>query len=221
MAKLTYHGTELDRFDHMYNHTWATERGVELAAYQDWWDRALDDRFDALQDTVDGVLEVGNVLNHYPVLSFPHTVVDRYETDLSFDHGFPVQNRDVFDILGTFDLIIAISTLEHVRYDEPDIDREPAGSFQALLHLLHQLAPGGRMFVTVPTGHNPDLDEELDHLVNDPFLAALAPERACTMLRVPDEGGESTWVQTPELEFHPYGVTTKWAEAVWIGEWVR
>ena len=64
----------------------------------------------------DRVLEVGNVLSHYRPQQ--HVVVDKYE------QAAGVLNRDVIDLsdLGDFDLIVAVSTLEHVGLDEEPPD---------------------------------------------------------------------------------------------------
>lgn len=179
-----YHGKPLDVVCHMYNCTWLNERGAELAVFASW------------TAATGSMLEVGNVLSHYG-LGSPRRIVDRYE------QGDGVENIDVFDIDGRFDEIVAISTLEHVRWDEEP--REPGGSGAALLHLQGLLNPGGRMLVTVPTGHNPPLDDWL--------LWGTGADRACTLVR-----DMTSWRQTPEVEIRPYGLTQPWAEAVWIGE---
>lgn len=179
----SYHGKPLELFCHMYNCTWLNERGAELAVYQQW--------------AGDGpMLEVGNVLGHYGIAR-PHRVVDRYE------QGDGVDNRDVFDIAGQYDEIVAISTVEHVRWDEDP--REDGGSQAAVEHLRSLLTPKGRMLVTIPTGHNPPLDAWLQ--------AGTGADRACTLVR-----DMTSWRQTPEVEIRPYGLTQPWAEAVWIGE---
>lgn len=178
-----YHGEPLEVFCHLYNCTWLNERGAELSVFQHW----------TRQGTM---LEVGNVLGHYS-LGRPHRVVDRYE------QGIGVENTDVFDITGSFDEIVAISTIEHVRWDEEP--REDGGSRLAIEHLRSLLAPGGRMLVTIPTGHNPPLDEWLQE--------GTGAARACTLVR-----DMTSWRQTDEVEIRPYGLTQPWAEAVWIGE---
>jgi hypothetical protein len=57
-----------------------------------------------------------------------------------------------------FASIVSVSTLEHVGFDETP--RTPGG-FRAALDRLydHCLAPGGEMFVTVPLGYNPVVDD--------------------------------------------------------------
>jgi SAM-dependent methyltransferase len=56
----------------------------------------------------------------------------------------------------TFELILCVSTLEHVGYDNTIYglgdQRDPAGIPRALTELHRVLAPAGRLLVTVPTG---------------------------------------------------------------------
>ena len=114
------HGTfELDgqRYHYLYNRhkfTWLTERAVEVPVAQALVDEHASDR----------VLEIGNVLSHYRPQQ--HLVVDKYE------QAPGVLNRDVLDLggLGQFDLIVAISTLEHVGWDESP--RDPAKAQRAV-----------------------------------------------------------------------------------------
>jgi SAM-dependent methyltransferase len=128
---------------HPYKLTWLTERAVEVPVIQGLVDRNAGDR----------VLEIGNVLSHYRRQS--HRAIDKYE------RAPGVLNRDVLDLdgLGPFDLIVAISTLEHVGTDEHPAD--PGKALQAIRALRGLLAPGGRLVLTVPVGYNPALDAAL------------------------------------------------------------
>jgi hypothetical protein len=131
-------------FLHPYNFTWSNERAVEIPVV-----------WDAVRQCAGGrVLEIGNVLSHY----FPvrHELVDKYE------RGRKVRNLDVLEVGGgeKYDLIVSISTLEHVGWDEQP--RDPEKVVRAVRHLTEQLAsPGGRMVVTMPLGYNPPLDRLL------------------------------------------------------------
>lgn len=190
----SYRGRDLRYYFHMYNLTHLNERCVELAVAADWMSG----------DPWVHRLEVGNVLGHYPILPpcASHVVVDRYESDER------VLNWDVFAIGGRWDEIVALSTIEHVRWDEPGIEREDGASQRAIEHLRSLLAPGGRMLITIPTGHNEPLDR---------WLATGAGADAATIVgRIDAEN----WAELDPAEFRPYGVTQQWAEAVWIGEWV-
>ena len=97
-------------------------------------------------------LEIGNVLPHFARIG--HTVVDKYEKAPG------VLNEDVVSFSGgPYDLIVSVSTLEHVGYDEEP--REPDKAARAIRHLLGLLAPGGTMLATIPIGHNRVLDDAL------------------------------------------------------------
>jgi len=133
-------GVEYPYFYHWYNRTWRNERTVEIPIVR----RILEARPGAC------VLEVGNVLSHY--FGRDHEVVDKYEKA----HG--VHNIDVVDFRPgkKYDVIVCISTLEHVGWDDPP--RDPEKPIRALNHLRSLLAPGGILVVTIPIGYNPDID---------------------------------------------------------------
>lgn len=189
-------GERLPLFCHLYNMTWLNERGAELAVVRRFLSEPESDWASEVE-----ALEVGNVLGHYGMRPFDATIVDRYE----WAEG--VKNLDVFDIDGEYGCIVSVSTLEHVRWDEPE-PREQGGAAAALDHLVGLLAPGGRALITVPTGHNPALDQHL--------ATGAGADRWCTLVR-----DMQSWRQTPYPEFRPYGLTQPWAEGVWIGEWSR
>lgn len=185
----TYNDEPFPYFDHEYNSTRYNERAVELPIAL----KFLDDHAGA--DVVG--LEVGNVLGHYGFTG--HRVVDLTE------EAEGVENIDVFDIEGEHDWIVAISTLEHVRWDaEP---REPEAALAALEHLLGLVKPDGNLLVTVPLGYHAPLDEAIKE-------GALDPAIDCVFIREGDG-----WVQRTRKTWRPYGLTTPWAEAVWIAQW--
>ena len=129
---------------HAYNRTVRNERCVELPFVTAQLGAFAGKR----------ILEVGNVLQHYGVRA--HTVIDKYE------QAPGVENIDIVDYRPQkrFDLIVSISTLEHVGWDEEP--RQPEKVIDALHNLIANcLAPGGRLVVTVPLGHNPVLDAAL------------------------------------------------------------
>jgi SAM-dependent methyltransferase len=125
---------------HRYNSTWRTERVVEVPIVWDMVQRSRGRR----------VLEVGNVLAHY----FPvaHDRVDKYE------RAPGVVNEDIVDYRSdeAYDLVVSISTLEHVGWDETP--RDPAKILRALDNLARLTAPGGRIVVTLPMAYNPNVD---------------------------------------------------------------
>jgi SAM-dependent methyltransferase len=177
---------------HRYKHSWLRERAVEVPVVQ----RIVD-----LQPSA-RVLEVGNVLSHYRRQD--HLVVDKYE------QAAGILNRDILDLgeIGSFDLIVAISTLEHVGWDEHP--RRPARAVEALRALLSRLRPGGRLVITHPVGYNPVFDEALRE-------GAVPFSRAGALRRV---GGGTRWRQVPVEEAWgaPYDFLLYSARAVVIAE---
>ena len=136
-------GTRYPLLYHRRKLTWLTERAVEVPVAQAIVDGAVGKR----------VLEVGNVLSQYRPQR--HMVLDKYE------RGPGVLNRDVLDVdeLGRFDLIVAISTIEHVGWDEEP--RDSGKAVRAIEALRGSLAPGGQLVATVPAGYHPFLDDAL------------------------------------------------------------
>ena len=137
-------GRELPYVVHPYNETYRNERAVELAVAFDWLDR----------QPAGPTLEVGHVLGHYRDIP-NHTVVDLYEPAPG------VLNVDALTYAPEtrFQSIVAISTLEHVGFDEDDQD---AGKTARLVdHLASLLVPGGELLVTFPLGYNRHLDDHL------------------------------------------------------------
>jgi SAM-dependent methyltransferase len=128
---------------HAYNQTWTNERAVELAL-----------ALDALRrHPSEDVLELGNVLGHYVARS--HDVVDKYE------QAPGVINSDVLDFQPgrRYSLVVSISTLEHVGFEEEVAD--PSKPARVVEHLSKLLARGGELLFTFPLGYNTALDEQL------------------------------------------------------------
>jgi hypothetical protein len=128
---------------HTYNQTWTNERAVELAL-----------ALDALRrHPPEDVLEVGNVIGHY--VRRRHAVVDKYE------RGPGVLNADALDFRPArrYRLIVSISTLEHIGFEEEVAD--PGKPARVVDHLATLLTIGGEMLFTFPVGYNTALDEQL------------------------------------------------------------
>lgn len=112
------------------------------------------------------MLEVGNVLSD-PKYELPsgiiipaRDIVDKYEK------GPGVINKDIMDYWPEgkmYDLIVSISTIEHIGFDENE--RNPDKIPQTIERLKSMLAPGGKFVFTVPVGYNSDLDSKV--LFND------------------------------------------------------
>ncbi|MEM0136366.1 MAG: hypothetical protein QXU18_14265 [Thermoplasmatales archaeon] len=97
------------------------------------------------------IMEVGNVLNRY--YPFSHTVVDKYERDKN------VVNEDIVDFNTSkrFDLIISISTVEHIGFDELPVT--PGKAINAIKKVIQLLKKDGIAVITVPAGYNPEIDK--------------------------------------------------------------
>lgn len=174
-----------------YNMTWVNERQVEVPLALHAVRRSPGPR----------ILEVGNVLAHYGHVG--HAVIDKYERHPA------ARNEDFLDHAGgPYDLVVAVSTFEHIGWDEPE--RDPAKFHLALERARSILAPGGRLLVTVPLGYNP----AVDHFVTAPhagfdvgFLRRTGPG--------PGQWEEATQVDPAD---HRYGVGCANASAVAIIE---
>lgn len=139
----TWDRRDVPYFHHRYNYTWLNERAVEMAL-------ALEVlREHAGKD----VLEVGNVLGHY--MPVDHLVVDKYEVAPG------VLNADIADLETDqrFDLVLAVSTLEHVGLDEET--RDPGKAARSVERLKSLLKPGGLLWVTLPVDYNSQLDRQV------------------------------------------------------------
>lgn len=137
----SFNGTPYRYFIHLYNTTWKCERAVEIPIVMHW----------IAQKGFTNILEVGNVLSHY--FDFEHDVVDKYEK------AEGVINADVLDFVTDkrYDLIVAISTLEHVGWDEEP--KEPQKVLRCIHYLKKLLSNGGTLIFTVPAGYNSYLDD--------------------------------------------------------------
>jgi hypothetical protein len=122
--------------------TWATERAVEVPIAREFLERFAGKR----------VLEVGNVTPHY--LDTANTVLDKYE------RGPGIINEDIADYSPTerFDLILSVSTFEHIGYDDEANGESGEKISQAITTCRGLLADDGQLVLTLPLGYNPALD---------------------------------------------------------------
>ena len=140
-----FRGASYRYFGHVYNHTWKNERAVEIPVAT----RLLRTAIASGQR----VLEVGNVLSHY--MPVGHEVIDKYESAPG------VLNQDIVEFRPDvrYDLVLSVSTLEHVGQDETPA--RPGKAIEAVHHIVSLLAHGGSAFVTIPVGHNRTLDAQV------------------------------------------------------------
>jgi len=141
-STFTFQGQTYNYYYHSYNTTWKNERGIEIPIIQ----RLMQ------ENSGIRILEIGNVLRHYFLGS--HDVVDLAER-------YPgVINQDIADFCpgNKYDLIVSISTFEHIGcWDKGP--RQPEKLLQAIRNVLENiLAPGGKFVITAPLGQNPDME---------------------------------------------------------------
>lgn len=138
-----FENEDLHYFCNLYNTTWKNERAVEVPVIRNILKQYKGKR----------ILEIGNVLQHYCMVN--HTILDKYEK------GCGVINEDIvkFHPDKKYDLIVSISTFEHVGYDE-DV-KDSSKILQGMDNLRSLLSDKGRAFITFPLGYNPFLDQFL------------------------------------------------------------
>lgn len=141
-------GRRYNYFYHPYGSTWKNERAVEIPIV---WDIVK-----TFIEKNKKILEVGNVLSYrFKVKSENYDILDKYEIKNS------VIKEDIVDFKSQykFDLIVCISTLEHIGWDEDFKDTTKV--LRAVDNMRSMVAPGGKMIVTIPLGYNPELDASL------------------------------------------------------------
>lgn len=146
-----FNGESFRYFSHHFNHTYYNERAVELPIILRYLEKYQGKK----------ILEVGNVTGHYANVS--HIVVDKFEK------GEKILNEDIINYTPTekYDLIISISTFEHIGYDERiyandgSYSNDPRQLIAAVENTKHLLAPAGEFLLTIPMGYNPFLDEQI------------------------------------------------------------
>jgi SAM-dependent methyltransferase len=192
-AEFVFEDKSLPLFYHRYNMTWANERAVEVPVAGEFLRRFAGKR----------VLEVGNVTPHY--LDTGHTVLDKFE------RGPGIINEDIagFAPGERFDLILSVSTFEHIGYDDEANGESGEKISQAITTCRGLLTAGGQLVLTLPLGYNP----ALDRMIADGQLGC---DRATFLKRT----GRLAW-QTVDAEAalaSEYGRPFPYANAVMIAQ---
>lgn len=151
-----YNWTKFKYFNHEYNATYANERKIEVPIIKYY-----------IEKNKWKILEIWNVLSHY--YNTNHYVVDKYEKD----NYKNLINKDIieFNSDNKYDLIVSISTFEHVWFDE--IPQEKEKILKALIHVYNNLLSNNwTLLITVPFWYNDFLDnlikeKKLNELFND------------------------------------------------------
>ena len=124
--------------------TWYNERAIEIPIVMEMVKK--------YQGT--NILEIGNVLSNH--VRFEHDILDKYEIAKG------IMNEDVVDFRPEkrYDLVVSISTLEHVGWDEKPRDNmkihRAIENMKALIK-----SRGGMIIITLPLGYNSALDKLL------------------------------------------------------------
>jgi hypothetical protein len=139
----TFKSKEYTYFYHQYNETWKKERIIEIPII---WEIVQ-------QYNGKSILEIGNVLKNY--FQSNHDVVDLY------DNASGVINQDVIEYNPNkkYDLIVSISTLEHVGWEVPP--QIPDKAQKSIEHLKTLLNKNGVLAVTLPFGYHTVLDKAI------------------------------------------------------------
>lgn len=180
----TFNGDAYNYFIHMYNTTWKCERTVEIPIML----KLVSQRINR------NILEIGNVISHY--FDFKHDIVDKYEIAVG------VINVDVlnFEPDKKYDLVIAISTLEHVGWDEAP--KEPEKVLRSINHLKGLLSVGGLFVFSVPSGYNSYLDEMIRR-------KAIESAQLYHLKRI----GVDRWVQVDFKDIEGLSYSSPWGAA--------
>lgn len=187
-----FNGKKYHYFYHKNWITWNNERSVEVPIAVEIVQKYKGKDF----------LEVGNVLMNF--YEYERDIVDKYEIAPG------VLNEDVVDFNPgkKYDIIITISTLEHVGWDEKP--REALKFFKAIKNLKRLLKTGGNIIITIPKGNNPVLDNLIMEK-KSPFTKSFFLKRVSKNNR---------WKQVPlkKIGNTRYGSFVRWsASAVIIG----
>lgn len=192
-----FDNNKYELFYHRYNYTWAKERAVEIPIAMGF-----------IASTNGRIMELGNVLSHY----FKPTwdIIDKYEK------GGGVLNEDIetFSPKEKYDLIVAISTFEHIGYDF-ELDKSYSAekiksSFNNLK--FNCLKKGGKLIITTPIGWNSQMDEIT-------FNNLLHFKKISFMKRIK----KNQWIQVSQSEAKGsyYAKPFPFANCISIGEYVK
>lgn len=176
-------------FYHPYNNTFRSERAIEIPIIKEILDKHKGK-----------VLEVGNVLSNYFEVNYD--IVDKY------DKSPNTINEDIlnYDLGKKYDLIISISTLEHIGFDEDDKNEHKVK--EVIKHLKSLLKPNGKIIITIPLGYNPFIDKYIKNkeleLSETYFFKKVAIDK---------------WVEVKEIDFFniQYNYPFPYANIVLLG----
>ncbi|MBN2421490.1 hypothetical protein JXB27_04390 [Candidatus Woesearchaeota archaeon] len=126
-----------------YGMCWNSERTIEMPI--------IIKILDKMNAKHRNMLEIGNVLNNYK--KYGQIVVDKFEKNKG------VINEDIlnYKTKKKFDIMVSVSTLEHVGWDETP--SKPENILLAVKNIKQNiLKKGGILLFTIPIGYNPYID---------------------------------------------------------------
>ncbi len=160
--------------------TWYNERAIEIPIVMELVRK--------YQGT--NILEIGNVLSNH--VKFEHDILDKYEIARG------IINEDVVDYRPDkrYDLVVSISTLEHVGWDEkPRDNMKIPRAIENMKSLI--TSRGGIIIITLPLGYNSDLDK----LLKDGIIRF---SKQCHLLRISkgNEWKEASWEDVKGVKYN-------------------
>lgn len=181
---------KLPYFYHTYNVTWSNERRIEFPLIKYYMTGIESSK----------ILELGNVLSHY--VKTKHDIVDEYE----YDPGIMNVDIMIYNPKKKYDLILSISTLEHVGVDG---EKEPGKALKTIRHLKTLLSQNGKIIFTIPIGYNKLLDKAIK---NDPSFVS----KAYYFKRVTSN---NKWVEIDKKTAFTasYGFPYRWGNSIVLG----
>ena len=147
-----FDGLKFRYFSAFYNSTFQNERAIEIPIALFFIKKYYEKE----------ILEIGNVMSHYFKVNYD--IVDKYEK------GRKVINSDIidFNFKNKYDLIVSISTFEHIGFDEvirygnvKNYKIRNEALVIAIEKAKNLLNPEGLFIFTAPLGFNSFLDSQL------------------------------------------------------------
>jgi len=140
-----FNGKKIQYENSFYNTSFFNERTVEIPMIKEIISSYKRNNF----------LEIGNVLQHY---NYPESrvIVDKYEVSQN------VINEDIetYSTQTKFNLIVSISTLEHVGLDEGEMVTDKDKLQRCILNISNNLLDKeGVLIVTLPVNYNENVDK--------------------------------------------------------------
>jgi cyclopropane fatty-acyl-phospholipid synthase-like methyltransferase len=172
--------------------TWYNERAIEIPIVMEMVRK--------YQGT--NILEIGNVLSNH--VRFEHDILDKYETAKG------IINEDVVDFRPEkrYDLIVSISTLEHVGWDEkPRDNMKIPRAIENMKALI--TSRGGMIIITLPLGYN----SALDKLLKDGIIR-FSKQYHLVRISKGNEWKESSW---EDVQVAKYNTPLPFANGLIIG----